>query len=258
MLKGSGLVDFGIRIYERAFLPRIVAKADKVVVVSPSVKVPTRDDVTIVTPAVDPDVFSFAEPTTESTIRLLFVGRLDDSSNLKGEQILFEAIALVTRTISDLQLEIVGDGTGRARWEATVEERGVSDWVTFSGVLAGSDLVAAYHRATIVVLPSTTEAESFGMCLIEAMSCGRPVIGSRIGGIPFVVDHGLDGLLVTPGDPAALARAIIELSNDPQGRAAMGLQGRLKVESRFSVASMQNSYQNLFAELLTAHGIPVV
>jgi glycosyltransferase involved in cell wall biosynthesis len=61
--------------------------------------------------------------------------------------------------------------------------------VEFSGQLSGDDLVEAYRRARALVLPSVTEAESFGMTLIEAMACGRPVIGSDIGGIPYVIDH---------------------------------------------------------------------
>ena len=133
--------------------------------------------------------------------------------------------------------------SGALEWEAEADGRGVSDRVRFVGTLAGDDLVAAYQRATIVVLPSTTEAESFGMVLIEAMSCGRPVIGSRVGGVPFVIDHGRDGLLVTPGDPAALATAIIELGNDPGMRSSMGAQGRRKVEAQFSVDGLRRAYR---------------
>lgn len=251
MRKGSRLVDLGIGIYERAVLPRIFARADKVVVVSPSVQVTTREDLMMVTPAVDPDVFSFTEPTNEPPVRLLYVGRLDGASNLKGKQVLFDAVARVVPTMPDIELEIVGEGGGRSGWEAEAGDRGVSDRVRFSGTLTGADLVAAYHRASIVVLPSTTEAESFGMCLIEAMSCGRPVIGSRVGGIPFVIEHARDGLLVTPGDPEALAAAIIELGNDPKMRSAMAVRGRHKVESQFSVASLRNAYQSLFADLLS-------
>ena len=250
MRKGSKLVDVGINMYERVVLPHLFRKADKVVVVSPSVKVTSRDDLIVVTPAVDPDVFSFAAATDESSVRLLYVGRLDGASNLKGKHVLFEALSLAARTIPNIELEIVGDGIGRAEWEAEAASREVSDRVSFSGALGGTDLVAAYHRATILVLPSTTEAESFGMCLIEAMSCGRPVIGSRVGGIPFVIDHARNGLLVTPGDPHALASAIIALANDPELRSAMGRQGRHKVESQFSVKILADAYQRLFSEVV--------
>ena len=184
-------------------------------------------------------------------MRLLFVGRLDGNATWKGERVLFEALGLAAKVLPNIGLEVVGDGDGRSAWETAASVRGVSDRVKFTGMLDGDDLLAAYHRASIVVLPSVTEAEAFGMCLIEAMACGRPVIGSRVGGIPFVVDHERDGLLVEPGDPLALAGAIVELGLDPERRLVMGRCGRQKVEERFSVVGLQAAYEKLFVDLLT-------
>ncbi len=250
MVKGSGFVDFWIRFYERAFLPRIYRRADKVVIVSPTARIANRHDSTTVTPAVDPESFSFAEPVPTPPIRLLFVGRLDNAATWKGEQTLFKAVARIARTVPDIELEIVGDGKGRPAWEAEVRAHGLSDRVQFSGTLADGDLVAAYHRSTMVVLPSLTEAESFGMCLIEAMACGRPVVGSRVGGIPFVIGDGSDGLLVPPGDADALAAAIVDLGTDPRRQRAMGLRGREKIEGQYSIAGLQEAYERIFADLL--------
>jgi glycosyltransferase involved in cell wall biosynthesis len=251
MRKGAGgFTDFGINVYERFVLPHVLSKAAGVVVVSPTTLVSGRAGVKLVPPGVDLDLFTFAEPAARPPLRLLFVGRLDGSATWKGERILFEAVELIARQMPDVRLEIVGDGDGRPGWVAAVAQQGVTDRVDFSGALLGEDLVAAYHRATMVVLPSTTEAESFGMCLIEGMACGRPVIGSRIGGIPFVINHGIDGLLVPPADPQALASAIIELAGDPERLAAMGARGRQNVEARFSVAGLQATYEKLFKDLL--------
>ena len=89
----------------------------------------------------------------------------------------------------------------------------------------------AYQEASVVVLPSLTEAESFGMTLVEAMACGRPVVGSRVGGIPGVVRDGVDGLLVPPGDAPALAEALRRLLTDEELGATMGAEGRRAAES---------------------------
>ena len=78
----------------------------------------------------------------------------------------------------------------------------------------------------MTVLPSLTESESFGMTLVEAMACGCPVVGSDVGGIPFVVRDGVDGLLVPPGDPAALADALAGVLTDPARAAPSGRRPR--------------------------------
>jgi glycosyltransferase involved in cell wall biosynthesis len=250
MLKGRRIADLAIGIYERRILPRIARRADALAVVSPTTQISDYEGTIMVPPSVDLQSFTFADQGDLATLRLLFVGRIDGKATWKGERVLFDALAMVAKDIPGIELEIVGDGDGRTGWEKEVAERGLSDRVRFSGMLSGGELVAAYHRASIVVLPSTTEAESFGMCLIEAMACGRAVIGSRIGGIPFVITDGSDGLLVPAGDAIALARAIVELGADPDRRAAMGLRGREKTQARFSINGLQNTYEKLFEDML--------
>jgi glycosyltransferase involved in cell wall biosynthesis len=110
----------------------------------------------------------------------------------------------------------------------------VQEGVRFRGQLRGDDLVRAYQHAAVAVLPSRTEAESFGMVLIEAMACGTPVIGSRVGGVPFVVRDGVDGLLVPPADATALAQACTRLLTDERLARSMGDAGREAAVERFS------------------------
>ncbi|MCA1813254.1 MAG: glycosyltransferase, partial [Halobacteriales archaeon] len=101
--------------------------------------------------------------------------------------------------------------------------------VVFRGRLSVADLVRAYQEATVVTLPSVTDAESFGMVLAEANACGRPVVGARIGGIPSFVRDGENGLLVPPSDPHALASALLQLLTDPELAEGMGQAGRTRV-----------------------------
>jgi glycosyltransferase involved in cell wall biosynthesis len=101
-----------------------------------------------------------------------------------------------------------------------------------------------------VVLPSLTDAESFGMALVEAMSCGRPVVGSRVGGIPGVVTDGQDGLLVPPGDARALAAACLTVLTDPGLADRLGRAGRQAAVSRFSWSRQLPAYLDVFRDLL--------
>ena len=132
---------------------------------------------------------------------MLYVGRIERSSAWKGLDVLLGAFAQIARAVPAARLELVGDGDAVDGLRRLAVGLGVQDRVDFRGALSGAELVAAYRRASVVALPSLTEAESFGMTLVEGMSCGRPVIGSRVGGIPGVVTDGHDGLLVPPGDP---------------------------------------------------------
>lgn len=110
--------------------------------------------------------------------------------------------------------------------------------------------MSAYQRATVVVLPCVTDAESFGLSLIEAMACGKPVIGSRVGGIPFVMDEGVDGLLVPPGDVGALASACLRLLDDRKLAEALGAAGRRKVVADYT----WNGQVDRYVALLQAPG----
>jgi glycosyltransferase involved in cell wall biosynthesis len=100
-----------------------------------------------------------------------------------------------------------------------------------------------------VVLPSTTDSESFGMVLIEAMACAKPVIGSDVGGIPFVIDDGRDGYLVPPADAGALAGACLEILRTPDLAAALGEQGHRKVKDRFTWPAQIDKYRAILGML---------
>jgi glycosyltransferase involved in cell wall biosynthesis len=198
------------------------------------------------------DTGRFVPPTVEPSGPpvVLYVGRIARTSAWKGIGVLVRAMAEVRRRVPDARLELVGDGDAVADHRARADSLGLRDAVTFRGPLGGADLVSAYQGAAVVALPSLTAAESFGIVLIEAMACGRPVVGSAVGGIPGVIDDGVDGLLVPPGDPSALAATIAGLLTDPDRRQALGGKGRAKVEASYDWSTQTGRTLRLFADVL--------
>ena len=164
--------------------------------------------------------------------RMVFVGRL---AAVKGVRVLLDALAEVRRTRPGATLTLVGDGPERAGIEAHAAALELSEAVRFTGYLTQDEVAAELAAADLFVLPSF--AEGVPVVLMEAMATGLPVIATRIAGIPELVEEGVSGLLVPPGDAVALAAAIGELLADPDRRAAMGRAGRAKVAAEFDQAT---------------------
>lgn len=163
--------------------------------------------------------------------RILFVGRLVAR---KGVGRLLEALA----TIADRnwRLEIVGFGPERDPLERRAVELGLADRVEFRGRVSSEELMEAYRRAACFVLPATlderADTEGLGVVLLEAMSYGVPVVATRRGGIVDIVEDGRTGLLVED-EPAAIARGVAAILDDPQRGRALGAAGRASVRERF-------------------------
>lgn len=179
---------------------------------------------------------------------LLFVGRLVER---KGVHVLLDALALLRRDRPELEvrLEVVGEGSMRAEWEARAAELGL-DRVRFSGMLAREALERRFAACDAFVLPAVRDAkgdvEGLGVVLIEALLYGRPVIASASGGIVDIVRDGETGLLVPSGDPAALARAIERYADDPALARALAERGRERVVADFSWSAITDRLEHIY------------
>jgi len=159
---------------------------------------------------------------------VLFVGGLDRAHYFKGLGVLFDAIHRLGPDAPAVL--VVGDGDLRSDYERQVYDLRLTGKVHFSGRVGDADLPFHYAAADMVVLPSVTRGEAFGVVLLEAMASGKPVIASDLPGVRAVVRATGGGLLAPPRDSIALARRIAGLAADPVRRKELGRTGRRSVE----------------------------
>jgi glycosyltransferase involved in cell wall biosynthesis len=145
---------------------------------------------------------------------LMFVGGLNSAHYFKGVTYLIDALTLLRdKKVSAI---IVGSGNLQSSYEQHAQTQGIADRVHFTGFVADSLLPQYVNLADVLVLPSTEKNEAFGLVLIEAMACGKPVIASNLPGVRSVVRDGVNGWLCEPKDAESLARAITKLIDNPQ------------------------------------------
>ncbi len=120
--------------------------------------------------------------------------------------------------------------------------------IVFTGFVERDQLVMEYQHATIYVAP--TQFETFGYTVLEAMACGRPVVSTRVGAIPELVEDGETGLLVPWSDPVALADSILTLLTDPGRATRLGLAGRIKASKSFSLSAIVERNLELYQRAL--------
>jgi glycosyltransferase involved in cell wall biosynthesis len=146
----------------------------------------------------------------------------------------------------DALLLLVGDGADRTRLEQRAHELGVARHCLFLGYQ--EDVAPWYALCDAVVLSSASEGTP--VTIIEALAAGRAVVATDVGGVPDVVDDGVTGYLVPPGDTDAMADRLAELAGDPYRRAAMGREGRARVLRRYAVDRLVGDVDDLYRELL--------
>jgi glycosyltransferase involved in cell wall biosynthesis len=185
---------------------------------------------------------TFLEP---GQLLLVTVGRLHPE---KGYEYLFKAMAAaIPRIHPGTRLLIAGRGPFEDAYRKMVHDLGLDEQVRFLGFRDDvPDLVSA---ADLFVLPSV--AEAFGLAVAEALYLGTPVLATQCGGIPEIVVHDRDGVLVPPGDVAPLAQALVGLLNDPARLASLRFAGTARIRERFSFERMVAAYEALYARLLS-------
>jgi glycosyltransferase involved in cell wall biosynthesis len=231
----------------------ILARAHRIVVPTEQhvrysdVLAPLRDKCTVVPFGISPRRYQIDDAGRARVAALrahhgkfvLFVGRL---VHYKGVTTLIESMRGV-----DAQLVVVGDGPLRPLAEAAIARHGLGARVSLAGALSQADLNAHLEACAVLVLPSVSRSENFGMILLEGMLFGKPLVTSRLrSGVEAVNDDGVTGLSVEPRDPAGLAAALSALLSDDARLAAMGAAARERLESHFSLDQMVAGYRAVY------------
>ncbi|MBD3367979.1 MAG: glycosyltransferase [Candidatus Eisenbacteria bacterium] len=204
---------------------------------------------------VDTALIGEARPADELVRELGFdgaklVGCVGKFTEVKGHEHFVRAAAEVHRKRPDTRFVLVGDGPGRGMLEHVVDELGLRGAAAFTG--ARGDVPAVLKTLDVFVLPSISEG--LPNVVLEAMAAGRPVVASRVGGVPEVVENGRNGVLVPPGDHMAMARAVLELLDAPETARAMGRSGESVARERYDIGVVVRRLEDVFEELLSAGG----
>lgn len=251
---------FRVRVYDK--LDRLVLRwMDRVVCVSAAqaekvrrAGVP-RHKVTVIANAIRPERFAEPQPEHQERLRSLFrkaprliVGAAGRLSPEKGFDVLVDAATQVVGRDRSVGFVLFGEGPMRNSLTSQIRSRGLDQGFVLAGFRDDLDCYLPY--LDLVVLPSFTEG--LPNVALEAFAAGVPVVATAVGGTPEVVKHGVNGYLVPPGDPDALAHRIVEVLADKVTRSVFGSRGRAWVSERFSFASQALSYQRLFESITSA------
>jgi glycosyltransferase involved in cell wall biosynthesis len=214
----------------------------------------TDNKTTVIYNGVDEERFSPHQSPT--SIRAEFgmddeaavVGTVSSLTPHKGHEYLIQAASLLLGTLPSVKFLIVGDGPLRKRLEDQAKNLNIHPAVIFTG--ARKDIPEILTLMDVFVLPSHTR-EGLGLAIIEAMAAERPVVATDIGGIPEAINDSETGLLVPPGDPEGLAKAIIELLQNPKKAKEMGEKGRTRVKEKFTTKKMLSEIEHVYQSLIS-------
>ncbi len=195
------------------------------------------------TPTLAPAPLPFNEP------RLLCLGRV---SKEKGFDLALSAFGSLIKDFPNLRLDIAGDGPERRELELQAAKLGLSQVIQFVGGVDPERVPSLMNTATLVVMPSRCE-EAFGLAALEPAFMARPVVATRVGGLPEVVRDGQTGKIVNKEDTRALAEAIASFLSRPGEAIKMGVAGRLRAQELFSLERYVNDYDALYHRLIAEY-----
>jgi phosphatidylinositol alpha-1,6-mannosyltransferase len=205
-----------------------------------------------------PDERVRARPGWTGRTVILTVGRLQQR---KGQDHLIEALASVRRACPDVLYAVVGDGEERDALRQLVAERGLHEYVQFLGEVTDDELIRCYQQCDLFALPNRQigpDIEGFGMVLLEAQACGKPVLAGTSGGTAETMRVGETGIVVDCADPEVLAAALVPLLRDGVLRRRMGEAGRRWVVDHFDWESLTRQAARLFRPAMRVPPLPRV
>ncbi len=219
-MEKSGFLRFFSKFIER----RALSKIKNIIVVAPQVeeliKEMTNSKTYMIPNGVDVKHIKEIKPLKLKTSNnLIFVGNL---VRIKGLDMLIEAFSIIKNQLSNSKLLIVGNGNDEEYLKNLVSDLNLKDNIEFLGFMSGDQKFSYIKSADILVLPSLWE--SLPIVVLEGMACGKPVVATNVGGIPFLIKDGVNGLLVKPGNIEELAQKLLILLKNKSLQKEMGKQ----------------------------------
>ena len=253
----SRRVDFSVRSNPLRHL-KYGWGVDRIIAISKGVRdVLIRDGlnpnrIEVIHSGINPESFDPAYPAGEARAELGIaqaspvVGCIAHFADHKGHRYLIEAARQVVSAVPDTRFLLVGEGELKYNVELMIKKLALDNHFILTGFRL--DIQRLLSAMDLVVLSS--HQEGLGTSLLDAMAMARPVVATRVGGIPEMIEDGVNGRLVSPRDPAALADGMIELLKDPEKRKRMGEAGRARVMKSFSANAMVSATEALYQKLL--------
>lgn len=277
---GEGILKKIFALHTRYILPRILKKAHAILVSSldyarhsaistltrtlspqgrgqgkgvPLIELPFGINTKIFTP-MPRDATLCAQYHLAPTDRVvMFLGGLDRAHYFKGVDVLLNAFARLRNSYKlkaiSYKLLIVGDGDLRSQYERLARGLGVANQVIFAGYIPEPDKIKYFNLADVLALPSIDKSEAFGIVLLEAMACAKPVVASSLPGIRSLVKHGESGYLVKPKENNDLAQKITMLLSNDELRKLFGSAGRKRVEDFYNEEKIIKKLEEIYQEI---------
>jgi len=261
------------KFHTKFIMPRIINAADKVIVTSVDyaqnsnikelveknpakfIEIPPSVDLTRFFPSSKEKELLYKygiHPEFEKI--LLFVGALDKAHYFKGVDFLIRSFDVLDHfrgenPLYQLKLLVVGEGNLKEKYKNLVAKEGLQEKVIFSEPVSDSDLPNYYNLADLVVLPSIDRSEAFGITLIEAMACAKPVVASNLPGVRNSIDSGINGYTFEVKNEGDMAYRINAILSNNVLRDKMGQAGQTKAEKFYSQDILIKKLENLYKEL---------
>ena len=196
---------------------------------------------------INPAQFRPTETRTINGAKDQYILCVAEYKDIKAIDVLLRAAKPILTAEGSLSLKLAGDGGLRQELECLASSLGIRSQTQFLGRRSAAEIVDLLHGCTVLVLPS--KEESFGIALIEAMACRKPVVATRVGGIPEIIEHGISGLLVDPENPAAMAEGIRCVLENPGLQRTLAENAYNRAMEKFLFQHTGAAYENAFCSL---------
>jgi glycosyltransferase involved in cell wall biosynthesis len=252
-IAGRGLSHHIAGAYNLTALRFLIKNADKIIVTRRGYLSKhlegQKKKIAVIPIGVDTNVFR--PLSIEKKGDIFFLSLLDKYHDFKGLDVLLGAVNIVKRDMPDLKLIVGGGGVLQVHYERVAKSMGLIRNVEFVGSVPQEKLAEYYNSCSLFVLPSTDPSrETFGIVLLEAMACGRPVVATEIAGPAEDIKKSMAGLVISPGNKAELAEAILSILKNQDLAARIGSAGRRLVEEKYNWRRIAVQTSELYEELI--------